>query len=292
MSGDGAIGANSAMRGSSTVRLRYCKGLKTLLAVALAVAGATHAVAAQPALSGRPGRLSVQGLGLAVGTRTRRAGLQWLDSLHRNDSLLQGAVVYVPPRAVGSEPVPLLVLVHGSAMTGIEMLTWDHGIFQHFADSTGTILLAPTSSDGGWDTGYDPPQPTQDLQKIDAALRTVLRENAIDPTRIALLGTSAGAGVAFHLGYANGDLFSRVLAFSGCSPFDGVHEFDPYPRHGLAAFFIAMPKREAEFMDMSHVVPWLRQQGYGVTLVVDTLEHGLPRPRTEAGLTWLTKSWR
>jgi pimeloyl-ACP methyl ester carboxylesterase len=55
---------------------------------------------------------------------------------------------------------------------------------------------------------------------------------AIDPRRVALMGFSAGGGMALSLGPSNGDLFSWIIAF-------GPTQMDVAGRVGRPRFFVA-----------------------------------------------------
>lgn len=247
------------------------------------------------ALAPEVGRLTVRPKSMVLGRATVRAGVQWLDSLYTGDSLLSEAVVYVPPQCVGEHRCPLTVWLHGSSMDGRSMITWDGHVFERFADSTGVILLAPTShSTPGrdWGAKYLRDTPNVDVPRIDAAIRTVLQHYAVDPARIALVGASSGSGLALDLGYVNGDVFSRVVAYSGFEPFLVEHEFDILRPHGRRPlFFIGLNTREASSIQMPTFVSWLRRAGYTATYVEDTRGH-YSRSRALEGMRWLMDSWR
>ena len=123
-------------------------------------------------------------------------------------------------------------------------------------------------------------------------MRQVLRHYAIDPKRIALLGESAGAAMAIDLGLVNGDVFSRVISFSGFRPFFGRHEFDLLQRHGKSVVYIGINEPESDALQMPDFAAWLREQGYSATYVEDPGDHNLPRVRVTPGLNWLAKSWQ
>lgn len=70
-----------------------------------------------------------------------------------------------------------------------------------------------------------------DVRNIDAALKQVLRQFAIDPDKIALTGFSYGGSYALFLGRHNLDVFSRIASLSptadwgGTGPQDTTTEF-------------------------------------------------------------------
>ena len=57
--------------------------------------------------------------------------------------------------------------------------------------------------------GYGP-----DVEFIDRALDWVSNRLTLDTRRLAITGFSDGASYALSLGITNGDLFTRVIAFS------------------------------------------------------------------------------
>ena len=57
--------------------------------------------------------------------------------------------------------------------------------------------------------GYGP-----DIEFIDRALEWVFDRLALDTRRLAITGFSDGASYSLSLGLTNGDLFTRVIAFS------------------------------------------------------------------------------
>ena len=274
---------------------RVCSGVLCAgIAGALIAAGGCatpHAVLSQ-ATQAKPAPLSSRVRAMASGTRTVSAGLQPLDSVSGGDST-NGALVYVPTQCVGTRRVPLVVLLHGSAMTGYDMLTFNdrkyRPLFENFADSNGVILLAPSARDpSGWIFSLNSTEPSPDELDVDAAIHQVLRHYAIDPARIALVGVSGGATVALLMGTERGDLFSHVIAFS---PFATPAQLASLPRPGTPAIFIGGGLEDEALSPMRVVVPWLRKEGYTVTYVEDPNGHYLPPERADAGLRWLIRSW-
>ena len=117
-------------------------------------------------------------------------------------------VVYRPARLGADRPAPLLLVLHGATGTGRRAIR----DLQDLADARGLVLLAPDSRAYTWDIvlgGFGP-----DVEFVDRALEEVFRRQNVDPARVAVGGFSDGASYALTLGLANGDLFSRVVAFS------------------------------------------------------------------------------
>lgn len=208
--------------------------------------------------------------------------------------LEENAFVYVPPQCVGRRHVSLVVLLHGAQMNGLSMLTVDDNILQMAADWFGFILVAPKSTRSTWQLALgqqaDRTAEGMDRRRIDDAVRQVMQHYDIDPTRIALAGVSDGATTALFLGYANGDIFSRVIAWSqGMEPGD----LAAFIRRGAPPMFIAHGDQD-EVLPISHtraLVPWLRRAGYRVTYAEDHDHHYLTKERAVAAFQWLAGSW-
>jgi predicted esterase len=136
-------------------------------------------------------------------TATFTKGMSELGMGKPRDGLL-----YVPPGYRPDKPAPFVVLLHGAGQDAHTLMD----PMRPLADELGLVLLAPESRQGSWDVrygGYD-----VDVEFIDAALAKVFAKVNIDPARIGVAGFSDGASYALSIGLINGDLFSRVAAFS------------------------------------------------------------------------------
>lgn len=124
----------------------------------------------------------------------------------------ESGLLFVPESAGGAGPVgaglPLVVLLHGATSRPGRVLT----VLREDAERDGFLVLAPKSRDYSWDIirgGFGP-----DIATLDRLLVEVFDRFEVDPARIALAGFSDGASYALSVGLINGDLFSRILAFS------------------------------------------------------------------------------
>jgi phospholipase/carboxylesterase len=80
------------------------------------------------------------------------------------------------------------------------------------AERLGIVLLALDSRGQTWDVILGNWGP--DVAFVDRALADVFKRCRIDPARITTEGFSDGATYALSLGLSNGDLFTRIVAFS------------------------------------------------------------------------------
>lgn len=117
------------------------------------------------------------------------------------------AVLLVPPDPAAGA-LPLVVLLHGATSGPDRVLP----VLRVDAERMGFLLLAPKSHEYSWDIiggGFGP-----DVAALDRLLSEVFDHFEVDPARIALAGFSDGASYALSVGLVNGELFSRILAFS------------------------------------------------------------------------------
>lgn len=194
------------------------------------------------------------------------------------------ALLYVPAELPGSAAapgrlMPLLVLLHGAGSDAAGGLSALAGL----ADEYGLILMAPASRSGTWDAirgGYD-----ADVEHINAGLRQTFSAVGVDPQRVGIAGFSDGASYALGLGLANGDLFSKIIAFSpGFIPAG--------PRHGKPAIFVShgtgddvLPLRSTS----RKIVPALERDGCDVIYREFDGGHTIPAPVAREALDWLLR---
>ena len=217
----------------------------------------------------RPGRL-----GARPGPPTAaaaRIGLQPLDLDPDRDGF-----VFVPQAASSGQPRPLVLMLHGAGGTGRAGLA----PFLDGADEAGALLLAPDSRGRTWDAiggNYG-----RDVAFIDRALRQTFQRYSVDPRQVAVEGFSDGASYALGIGLANGDLFSRVIAFSpGFSP-PGADEGRPrvFVSHGTGDDVLPIDRCSRR------IVPALRRRGYDVRYEEFEGGHELPAAITAQALAW------
>jgi phospholipase/carboxylesterase len=120
-------------------------------------------------------------------------------------------LLYVPATHQRGQKLPLVVYLHGAGGSSVVAV----GVLQSEAESRGFALLVPDSRDFTWDIirfgVYGP-----DVSYINRALEKVFSGLTIDASKIVLAGFSDGASYVLSLGLTNGDLFSRLIAFSPC----------------------------------------------------------------------------
>lgn len=235
---------------------------------ALVAGGACRAFGWSASASDSSGRIAARP---SAGATTTAQGSKNLGLDTRRDALLQ------MPGDV-SEPVPLLVLLHGAGGGGARML-------QRIApavDAAKIAVLAPDSRGPTWDAIGG--EFGEDVEFLNRALARVFATVAVDPARLTLGGFSDGATYALSLGLINGDLFPRVIAFSPGFVVRGQ-------THGQPRFFISHGTSDPILpIDGASrtIVPALRGRGYDVTYHEFDGKHEVPPAIATEAMTWAT----
>jgi phospholipase/carboxylesterase len=192
-------------------------------------------------------------------------------------------VIVVPASYDASKPAPLMVMLHGAGGAG-ETVANRFEIAEEF----GVILLAPDSrSEQTWDMilgGFGP-----DVKFIADAVASARRRCAIDATHITLAGFSDGASYALSLGVSEGDVFTRLIAFS-----PGIFQ----PQRRLLG---SVPAKDKPRLFISHgtddnilpidvtshlFVPRLKELGYDVTYEEFQGRHTIPPDIARKAFEW------
>lgn len=208
-----------------------------------------------------------------AGVKTTAQGTAALGLGSQRDAILQ-----MPSKAV-SGPVPLMVLLHGAGGAGERILRR----LGPAGDAAGIAMLAPDSRGPSWDAirgDFD-----EDVAFLNRALEKVFQTVAVDPTRLSVGGFSDGATYGASLGLINGDLFTRVVAFSPGFVIPGT----PY---GKPRFFVSHGTNDP-ILPINRcgrvVVQMLRGRGYDVTFREFDGQHEIPETIAAEGMTWAAK---
>ena len=192
------------------------------------------------------------------------------------------ALLHVPASYQASEPLPLVVLLHGAGGTA---LNW-FGSYGARGDANRFLMLAPESRSATWDVVSG--TFSWDVQFIDVALAWTFQHCAVDAGKIALAGFSDGASYALSLGVANGDLFDRVIAYSpGFFRGSSVHgQPEMWVSHGTNDGVLPINSTSRE------IVPYFRGKGYAVEFTEFDGGHEVPATISDAAMGWLGTAWR
>jgi phospholipase/carboxylesterase len=208
-----------------------------------------------------------------AGVKTTAQGTAALGLGSGRDAMLQ------MPSKAASGPVPLMVLLHGAGGAGDRILRR----LGPAGDTAGVALLAPDSRDSTWDAirgDFD-----QDVVFLNRALDKVFQMVDVDRTRIAIGGFSDGASYAVSLGLINGDLFTRIVAFSPGFYVDGPPFGKPkvFVSHGTSDPILPIDRCGRV------VVQRLRSRSYDVTFREFNGEHEIPEAIAAEGMGWAAK---
>ena len=121
--------------------------------------------------------------------------------------------LFVPDKVSASNPVPLVVLLHGSNRNGMSLVEkWTE-----IAKKEGFIVVGPDSiNTKGWQIPDDGPD---FIQELVTALQA---QHPIDPRRVYLFGHSAGAGQALYLSLLESEYFAATAVHAGALGGDDV----------------------------------------------------------------------
>ena len=114
--------------------------------------------------------------------------------------------LFVPDRAAGSGPPPMLVLLHGSGHDGRSLADpW-----KKLAAQEGLILVAPSSQNPAvWQSPLDGPK------ALIAIADAVKEQYGADPNRIYLFGHSAGAVFSLYMSVWEPQYFAAIAIHAG-----------------------------------------------------------------------------
>jgi phospholipase/carboxylesterase len=168
----------------------------------------------------------------------------------------------------------LLVFFHGAGGRAARSLP----LVRDVAESTGCIVLLPTSAATTWDVlagGWGP-----DVVRLDAALAVVFAQLPI--VDVAFGGFSDGASYALSIGLANGDLATALIAFS--PGFEAAPERVGAPRvwvsHGTEDPVLPIDRCSRP------LVEHLRGEGYDVHYEEFDGGHMVPRESVADAFAW------
>jgi phospholipase/carboxylesterase len=187
-------------------------------------------------------------------------------------------VLYVPRTYRPGVPAPLSVKLHGAGGDGSAGLR----PFLPFADASGALMLGIDARGPTWDVirgGFGP-----DIAFLDQALDRVFGRFSVDPSRVSIEGFSDGASYALSVGLTNGDLFSRIVAFSPGFMAPGERRGQPgiFVSHGVGDDVLPINRCSRR------IVPRLHGDGYSVHYREFFGGHTVPDSIAREAEAWVT----
>jgi len=190
-------------------------------------------------------------------------------------------LLYVPASYVAGTPTPFLLALHGAGSTAEGPIN----LMSSYAESHGFLLLSVDSSGLTWDAitfKY-----SYDVTFINTALQRSFERCSVNPARVYMSGFSDGATYGLGLGLANGDLFSRVVAFSP----GGIVPSDTSP-NGRPEFFVSHGTQDPILpieLASRRIVKDLRDEGYTVEFVEFAGGHTIPAAIALQAVEWFLR---
>lgn len=132
------------------------------------------------------------------------------------DGIQRTFITYVPENYDGSNPVPLLLNLHGYGSNGLEQMFY--GDFRSIADTAGFIIVHPDGTEDGsgitfWNAfglpGID------DIGFLNALLDTISLAYNIDPNCIYSTGMSNGGFMSYSLGCSLSNRITAIASVTG-----------------------------------------------------------------------------
>ncbi len=138
-----------------------------------------------------------------------------------NDSFLHGGInrtysFYVPAIYDGSQPVPLILNLHGYTSNGAQQSFY--GNFKNIADTANFIVAHPDGTFDGssyrfWNVGFSASS-VDDVAFLEALIDTISAAYNIDPRRIYTTGMSNGGYMSYRL-VCESDRFAAMASVTG-----------------------------------------------------------------------------
>lgn len=131
--------------------------------------------------------------------------------------------VHLPPTWRRDRPMPLIVAIHGCAMSGYGLNSMKETTrFDDLADREGFVVVYPTQSllrnvKSCWNS-LSPEHQSRgrgEPELIAGAVRQVIDGYGVDRTRVHVVGASSGAGTAVILGVTYPDVVATVTSVAG-----------------------------------------------------------------------------
>ena len=153
---------------------------------------------------------------LFVGSLSVRAANEITKEKFESEGKQRSYYLLVPSSVKQTEPVPLVVLLHGSGRNGLSLVErW-----KDLAESEGFIIVGPDSSNGeSWRMPQDGPEFIYELVEM------LIKKYPIAPDRLYLFGHSAGAVYSLDLAMLESEYFAAAAVHAGAWRTDEDYRF-------------------------------------------------------------------
>ena len=125
--------------------------------------------------------------------------------------------LYVPSTIKAGTPAPLIIMLHGSNRTGVNLVEkW-----KDYAKKEGIIIAGPDATDlRGWGSPQDGPDFLHDL------VEELKSKYPVNPRRVYLFGHSAGAMFALQMSLMESEYFAATAIHAGALRQDDMELMD------------------------------------------------------------------
>ncbi|MBG6105708.1 poly(hydroxyalkanoate) depolymerase family esterase [Micromonospora vinacea] len=176
---------------------------------------------------------------VSVGVAALQLGLPWQmgegdrNHVYDGDAGSQRYQVHLPPQHDGTARLPVVMAIHGCAMTGYGWNSMKSTTqFNRLADREGFIVVYPTQLISRnviacWNS-TDPREQHRDSGEpalLAGVARQVVEKYGADPDRVHVAGASSGAGTAVILAVTYPDVFATATSVAGGEY--GLDQVDP-----------------------------------------------------------------
>lgn len=186
---------------------------------------------------------------------------------------------FVPSTYNVQQAIPMVILFHGAGQRTTSIMT----PMSLLAEEMGIALFAINSNSNSWDV-IEFGTYGADVKFLNFALPSMFRRVNVDPLRVGMAGFSDGASFALSLGLGNGDLVSRVAAFSPGGIANGALPV------GKPEFFITHGTRDQVLpiqLTRLNIMPFLQAGSYKVELHEFDGTHEIPPDLMRDAAAWL-----